>query len=126
MVTSPSFHSVIYHESDVEYPFHDHDIVSNCGGDGPEPPNEWLKYPPADEIEPETDNKKSRSKRQAWNPNWGGRKLPNLEKTTCVLGIEVDHFYYKHYDNREEVMAAVASHVRAISDIYRTTEFTLP
>ena len=143
---SPNFHSIIYHESDVLYPNEIDGHERNCMDHSPTVPEEWLKYPPADEIvaeedeqEKETENEaqekpnsnstKSRQKRQIYRPggSWASsRQRYDLEKTTCVLGIEVDYFYYKHYNNREEVMAAVAGHVRAISDIYRTTPFRLP
>lgn len=145
-MTSPSFHSVIYHENDVDFPWEGQKHATTCGGDRLSAPEEWLQYPPADQLdieEPEheileneedspvadssssDDTPKSRQKRQIWRNNWNTRKV-DFEKTTCVLGIEVDYYYYQYYNDREEVLGNIASHVRAISDIYRTTEFFLP
>jgi len=131
-LTSPNFHSVIYHENNIDYPFPSFNHVSNCIDSkyGPSPPEEWLNYPPEDMNPPENDEEtensqkteKSRNKRSIFN----ARKSADLDRTTCILGIEVDHLFYNHFGNREEVIASVSSHVRAISDIYRLTKFTLP
>lgn len=112
-LVSPVFHSIIYHESDLKYPFDGHKVESNCGhcNEHLKPPSDWLK------VEPNEDKKRVKRSHDRYHFD--------LKKTTCVLRIEIDYPYFKHYGNREEVVASVASHVRAASEIYRTTKFEL-
>ena len=114
-VTSPIFHSVIYHQDDIDFNFNNSQNSSTCGhshNNLRQPPLDWLQTPPHDEIEDAV-----RSKRV--------RRQVDTRRTTCVLRIEVDYMLFKHYGDKEEVLQMIASHVRALSEIYRTSKFEL-
>lgn len=116
------FHSVIYHEDDINYPHK----YGSAGGCADHSVFERMKKYQASAVEVpdkgvthELDDKGSedgpvilRKKRAA-----------GKEKNTCQLYIQTDHFFFKYYGTREAVLAQISSHVKAIDSIYQGTDF---
>ncbi|XP_030574515.1 disintegrin and metalloproteinase domain-containing protein 10 [Archocentrus centrarchus] len=116
------FHSVIYHEDDINYP-HKYGSAGGCADHSVF--ERMKKYQvsaveePAKGVTHELDDKGSedgpvilRKKRAA-----------GKEKNTCQLYIQTDHFFFKYYGTREAVLAQISSHVKAIDSIYQGTDF---
>uniref|UniRef100_A0A674EWT7 Disintegrin and metalloproteinase domain-containing protein 10 n=1 Tax=Salmo trutta TaxID=8032 RepID=A0A674EWT7_SALTR len=109
------YHSVIYHEGDINYP---HKYGSE-GGCADHSVFERMKNYTAltNTIQPQERSHGHgpvilRKKRAA-----------QIEKNTCQLFIQTDHLFFKYYGTREAVIAQISSHVKAIDSIYQGTDF---
>uniref|UniRef100_A0A7N6AV78 Disintegrin and metalloproteinase domain-containing protein 10 n=1 Tax=Anabas testudineus TaxID=64144 RepID=A0A7N6AV78_ANATE len=109
------FHSVIYHEDDIDYP---HKYGSEGGCADHSVFERMKKYQASAVEEPVKVSEHShgpvilRKKRAA-----------GKEKNTCQLFIQTDHLFLKYYGTREAVIAQISSHVKAIDSIYQATDF---
>uniref|UniRef100_A0A8C9ZQ23 Disintegrin and metalloproteinase domain-containing protein 10 n=1 Tax=Sander lucioperca TaxID=283035 RepID=A0A8C9ZQ23_SANLU len=109
------FHSVIYHEDDINYP---HKYGSEGGCADHSVLERMRKYQASVVEEPLKEEESSqgpvilRRKRAAAK-----------EKNTCQLFIQTDHLFFKYYGTREAVIAQISSHVKAIDSIYQATDF---
>uniref|UniRef100_A0A8C7LBY4 Disintegrin and metalloproteinase domain-containing protein 10 n=1 Tax=Oncorhynchus kisutch TaxID=8019 RepID=A0A8C7LBY4_ONCKI len=108
------YHSVIYHEGDINYP---HKYGSE-GGCADHSVFERMKKYQASAMEEPLKRSHGhgpvilRKKRAA-----------QIEKNTCQLFIQTDHLFFKYYGTREAVIAQISSHVKAIDSIYQGTDF---
>uniref|UniRef100_A0A674NF73 Disintegrin and metalloproteinase domain-containing protein 10 n=1 Tax=Takifugu rubripes TaxID=31033 RepID=A0A674NF73_TAKRU len=106
-----SFHSIIYHEDDIDYP-HKYGSEGGC----------------ADHSVFDRMRKYQASAVEHSSPPHGPvilrrKRAAAKEKNTCQLFIQTDHFFYKYYGTREAVVAQISSHVKAINSIYQVTDF---
>ncbi|KAI5608973.1 ADAM metallopeptidase domain 10b precursor, partial [Silurus asotus] len=114
------FHSVIYHEDDIDYPHKygpqggcaDHSVFQRMKKYQMSAVEEPVKVNVGSEKESSDDHVLQRKKRMA-----------QIEKNTCQLFIQTDHLFFKHYKTREAVIAQISSHVKAIDAIYQGTDF---
>uniref|UniRef100_A0AAZ3PCK5 Disintegrin and metalloproteinase domain-containing protein 10 n=1 Tax=Oncorhynchus tshawytscha TaxID=74940 RepID=A0AAZ3PCK5_ONCTS len=95
------YHSVIYHEGDINYP-HKYGSEGGCPSSVVEEAERSHGHGPVI----------LRKKRAA-----------QIEKNTCQLFIQTDHLFFKYYGTREAVIAQISSHVKAIDSIYQGTDF---
>lgn len=115
---SMPFHSVIYHQDDVEFP----DKVGSHAGCANKSvfdqmqryqrPKGWVAEEQARELTKSETEALKRRKRQV-----------SPSKNTCLLYIQTDHMFFRKYGSVEAVTAEIANHVQAISQIYRVTNF---
>ncbi|XP_061414243.1 disintegrin and metalloproteinase domain-containing protein 10-like [Lethenteron reissneri] len=127
--TAP-FHSVIYHEDDIDDP-RDHGGGRGEGGgcaDGAVFQRMAAFQRRAGHVE---DDDGARDQSGGGGGGGGGgagaavrgtRSVPG-DRNTCLLFIQADHFFHKFYGSREAVIAQIASHVKAIDSIYQNTNF---
>lgn len=111
------FHSVIYHEDDIDYP---HKYGSE-GGCADHSVFERMKKYQASAVEKAEKNQDSES-------DYGPvilrtKRAAGQEKNTCQLFIQTDHLFFKYYGTREAVITQISSHVKAIDSIYQATDF---
>uniref|UniRef100_A0A669FBJ6 Disintegrin and metalloproteinase domain-containing protein 10 n=1 Tax=Oreochromis niloticus TaxID=8128 RepID=A0A669FBJ6_ORENI len=111
---SVPFHSVIYHEEDINYP---HKYGSEGGCADHSVFERMKKYQASAEEPARVSESKDipvilRKKRAT-----------GKEKNTCQLYIQTDHFFFKRYGSKEAVLAQISSHVKAIETIYQGTDF---
>uniref|UniRef100_A0A8C3AW96 Disintegrin and metalloproteinase domain-containing protein 10 n=1 Tax=Cyclopterus lumpus TaxID=8103 RepID=A0A8C3AW96_CYCLU len=99
------FHSIIYHEDDINISLIQHSSYQTPFKYGIVSP---LHLPPESSHGPVI----LRRKRAAAK-----------EKNTCQLFIQTDHLFYNYYGTREAVIAQISSHVKAIDSIYQATDF---
>ncbi|XP_055796556.1 disintegrin and metalloproteinase domain-containing protein 10 [Salvelinus fontinalis] len=97
-------HSVIYHEDDMDAPPMGSSRDGFCGAE-----RLWRL---AQSLRPNQEVPVSRSKRTL-----------DQSKTSCLLHLHADHFYYRKFKSVEAVVAQVASYVRAVNDIYDKADF---
>ncbi|XP_060767458.1 disintegrin and metalloproteinase domain-containing protein 10 isoform X2 [Neoarius graeffei] len=118
------YHSVIYHEDDIEYPHKygreggcaDHSVfekMKKYQASAVETPTEEKSRQHAVDKEEQTDEPVILRKRRA----------AQVEKNTCQLFIQTDHLFFKYYRTKEAVIAQISSHVKAIDSIYQATDF---
>uniref|UniRef100_A0A665VEE0 Disintegrin and metalloproteinase domain-containing protein 10 n=1 Tax=Echeneis naucrates TaxID=173247 RepID=A0A665VEE0_ECHNA len=104
---SVPFHSVIYHEDDIDYP-HKYGSEAGC----------------ADHSVFERMRKYQASAEHSHGPvSLRGKRAAGKEKNTCQLFIQTDHLFFRYYGTREAVIAQISSHVKAIDSIYQGTDF---
>uniref|UniRef100_A0A8C9ZMN2 Disintegrin and metalloproteinase domain-containing protein 10 n=1 Tax=Sander lucioperca TaxID=283035 RepID=A0A8C9ZMN2_SANLU len=110
------FHSVIYHEDDINYP---HKYGSEGGCADHSVLERMRKYQASVVEEPLKEEEES-----SQGPVILRRKRAAAkEKNTCQLFIQTDHLFFKYYGTREAVIAQISSHVKAIDSIYQATDF---
>uniref|UniRef100_A0A8C7LEA2 Disintegrin and metalloproteinase domain-containing protein 10 n=1 Tax=Oncorhynchus kisutch TaxID=8019 RepID=A0A8C7LEA2_ONCKI len=108
------YHSVIYHEGDINYP---HKYGSEGGCADHSVFERMKKYQPSSVVE------------EAERSHGHGpvilrkKRAAQIEKNTCQLFIQTDHLFFKYYGTREAVIAQISSHVKAIDSIYQGTDF---
>ncbi|XP_078479103.1 disintegrin and metalloproteinase domain-containing protein 10-like, partial [Lampetra planeri] len=51
------------------------------------------------------------------------RRALGPEQKTCLLFIQTDHLFTQHYGSRDNVIAQIAGHVKALDAIYQNTNF---
>ncbi|XP_026992905.1 disintegrin and metalloproteinase domain-containing protein 10 [Tachysurus fulvidraco] len=118
------YHSVIYHEDDIDYPHKygreggcaDHSVfekMKKFQASAMETPDEEKNRQHATDEEEKTDGPVILRKRRA----------AQAEKNTCQLFIQTDHLFFQFYRTREAVIAQISSHVKAIDSIYQSTDF---
>ncbi|XP_038668837.1 disintegrin and metalloproteinase domain-containing protein 10 [Scyliorhinus canicula] len=117
----PPFHSVIYHEDDIDYP---HKYGSE-GGCADRTVFERMKKYQMTAVEDPTAQKPVHLEHEHnYEPViLRKRRAAPEEKNTCQLFIQTDHLFFKYYGSREAVLAQISSHVKAIDTIYQTTDF---
>uniref|UniRef100_A0A3B3ZRD6 Disintegrin and metalloproteinase domain-containing protein 10 n=1 Tax=Periophthalmus magnuspinnatus TaxID=409849 RepID=A0A3B3ZRD6_9GOBI len=108
--TNVNFHSVIYHEDDIDYP-HKYGSEGGC----------------ADNSVFER-MKKYQNENSVTESDYGPvilrtKRATGQVKNTCQLFIQTDHLFFKYYGSREAVIAQISSHVKAIDSIYQATDF---
>ncbi|XP_054468570.1 disintegrin and metalloproteinase domain-containing protein 10 [Anoplopoma fimbria] len=120
------FHSVIYHEDDINYP---HKYGSE-GGCADHSVLERMRKYQATAVEDPVKNVKSvlKEEEEEEESSHGPvilrrKRAAAKEKNTCQLFIQTDHLFFKYYGTREAVIAQISSHVKAIDSIYQATDF---
>ncbi|XP_056267898.1 disintegrin and metalloproteinase domain-containing protein 10 [Pseudoliparis swirei] len=116
------FHSVIYHEDDINYP---HKYGSEGGCADHSVLERMRRYQATAVEDPVKDvNSVSREEESSHGPVILRRKRAAAkEKNTCQLFIQTDHLFHKFYGTREAVIAQISSHVKALDSIYQATDF---
>ncbi|KAA0723306.1 Disintegrin and metalloproteinase domain-containing protein 10 [Triplophysa tibetana] len=116
------FHSVIYHEDDIDYP-HKYGAEGGCADHSVF--ERMKKYQMSAVEEPNQEQTKhDADEDRAYGPViLRRRRGVQAEKNTCQLFIQTDHFFFKYYGSREAVIAQISSHVKAIDSIYQGTDF---
>uniref|UniRef100_A0A8C5D1B1 Disintegrin and metalloproteinase domain-containing protein 10 n=1 Tax=Gadus morhua TaxID=8049 RepID=A0A8C5D1B1_GADMO len=109
-----AFHSVIYHEDDIQYP---HKYGSEGGCADHSVFERMRRYQESATEQPVQEDLPPgpvilRKKRAV-----------AVEKNTCQLFIQTDHLFTKYYGSTEAVIAQISSHVKAIDSIYQATDF---
>ncbi|XP_035010036.1 disintegrin and metalloproteinase domain-containing protein 10 [Hippoglossus stenolepis] len=115
------FHSVIYHEDDINYP---HKYGSE-GGCADHSVFESMRRYQASAVEEQAQGMNSVLEDEQFHGPLILRKkrATGKEKNTCQLFIQTDHTFFKYYLTREAVIAQISSHVKAIDSIYQATDF---
>uniref|UniRef100_A0A3Q3X175 Disintegrin and metalloproteinase domain-containing protein 10 n=1 Tax=Mola mola TaxID=94237 RepID=A0A3Q3X175_MOLML len=106
------FHSVIYHEDDINYP---HKYGSEGGCADYSVFERMRKYQASGVELPEESSHGPVILRR--------KRAAAKEKNTCQLFIQTDHLFFKYYGTKEAVVAQISSHVKAIDSIYQSTDF---
>ncbi|XP_046696079.1 disintegrin and metalloproteinase domain-containing protein 10 isoform X2 [Silurus meridionalis] len=119
-----SYHSVIYHEDDIDYPHK----YGQEGGCADRSILEKMKKYQASAVETPAEEKNRQhavdeDEREDGPVILRKRRAAQAEKNTCQLFIQTDHLFYKYYHTREAVIAQISSHVKAINTIYQSTDF---
>ncbi|XP_057190752.1 disintegrin and metalloproteinase domain-containing protein 10 isoform X2 [Triplophysa rosa] len=118
---SVPFHSVIYHEDDIDYP-HKYGAEGGCADHSVF--ERMKKYQASAVEEPNQQTKHDADEERVDGPViLRRRRAAQAEKNTCQLFIQTDHLFYKYYSSREAVIAQISSHVKAIDSIYQSTDF---
>ncbi|XP_054626193.1 disintegrin and metalloproteinase domain-containing protein 10 [Dunckerocampus dactyliophorus] len=116
-----TFHSVIYHEDNITFPFN-HDFGGHYANQSVF--ERMRKYQAAAVDEHVKWGMSSLDEEQANGPVILRRKrAAGKEKTVCQLFIQTDHLFHEFYKTREAVIAQISSHVKAIDSIYQATNF---
>ncbi|XP_076011839.1 disintegrin and metalloproteinase domain-containing protein 10 [Genypterus blacodes] len=116
------FHSVIYHEKDIDYPHK----YGSAGGCADHTVFEKMKNYQATAVnEPIKDMNRELKEEVSDGPITLRRKkrAAGRDKNTCQLFIQTDHLFFKRYGTREAVVAQISSHVKAIDSVYKGTDF---
>lgn len=114
------FHSVIYHEDDINYP-HKYGPQGGCADHSV---FERMRKYQMTGVEEGT-LAHSEEHAASMGPELLRKKRTTLaERNTCQLYIQTDHLFFKYYGTREAVIAQISSHVKAIDTIYQTTDFS--
>uniref|UniRef100_A0A8C7V0I9 Disintegrin and metalloproteinase domain-containing protein 10 n=1 Tax=Oncorhynchus mykiss TaxID=8022 RepID=A0A8C7V0I9_ONCMY len=108
------YHSVIYHEGDINYP---HKYGSEGGCADHSVFERMKKYQASAMEEPLKVILEDHTNHLA------KKRAAQIEKNTCQLFIQTDHLFFKYYGTREAVIAQISSHVKAIDSIYQGTDF---
>ncbi|KAM4593630.1 disintegrin and metalloproteinase domain-containing protein 10 [Odontesthes bonariensis] len=116
-----AFHSVIYHEEDIDYP---HKYGSEGGCADHSVFERMRKYQTSAVQEPDKGGHSVLEDDHPDGPVILRRKrAAGKEKNTCQLFIQTDHLFFKYYSTRDAVIAQISSHVKAINSIYQGTDF---
>ncbi|KAM9409775.1 disintegrin and metalloproteinase domain-containing protein 10 isoform 2-T2 [Pholidichthys leucotaenia] len=115
------FHSVIYHEDDVDYP---HKYGSE-GGCADHSVFERMRTYQASAVEEPVNGVRSVTEEESSRGPviFRKKRAAGKDKNTCQLYIQTDHFFFRYYNTREAVIAQISSHVKAINSIYQGTDF---
>uniref|UniRef100_A0A4W4GP84 Disintegrin and metalloproteinase domain-containing protein 10 n=1 Tax=Electrophorus electricus TaxID=8005 RepID=A0A4W4GP84_ELEEL len=108
---SVPYHSVIYHEDDIDYP-HKYGREGGCADHSV---FERMKKYQRSAVEEEEGPYQPVILRK--------RRAAQAEKNTCQLLIQTDHLFLRYYGTKEAVIAQISSHVKAIDSIYQSTDF---
>ncbi|XP_030622036.1 disintegrin and metalloproteinase domain-containing protein 10 [Chanos chanos] len=117
------FHSVIYHEDDIDYP-HKYGAEGGCADRSVF--ERMRRYQATAVEEPVKEEKRlvEEEEERMYGPVvLRKRRAAQVEKNTCQLFIQTDHLFYNFYGSREAVIAQISSHVKAIDTIYQSTDF---
>ncbi|XP_029935884.1 disintegrin and metalloproteinase domain-containing protein 10 [Myripristis murdjan] len=115
------FHSVIYHEDDINYP---HKYGSEGGCADHSVFERMKKYQASAMEEPVKEVNSVLEEEHSHSPViFRKKRAAGAEKNTCQLFIQTDHLFFRYYGTREAVIAQISSHVKAIDSIYQTTDF---
>ncbi|XP_053573502.1 disintegrin and metalloproteinase domain-containing protein 10 isoform X2 [Bombina bombina] len=118
---SVPYHSVIYHEEDIQYP-HKYGAQGGCADHSVF--ERMKKYQMTAQEEP-VEQKHEHDYHEISGPVILRKKrAAQAEKNTCQLYIQTDHLFFRRYgETREAVIAQISSHVKAIDTIYQSTDF---
>ncbi|XP_056134157.1 disintegrin and metalloproteinase domain-containing protein 10 [Lampris incognitus] len=116
------FHSIIYHEDDINYPHKygseggcaDHSVFERMRKYQESAVGESVKRAGGVMEEEEHGHGPVVLRR---------KRAASVEKNTCQLFIQTDHLFFQYYNTREVVIAQISSHVKAINSIYQSTDF---
>ncbi|XP_052457946.1 disintegrin and metalloproteinase domain-containing protein 10 isoform X1 [Carassius gibelio] len=115
------YHSVIYHEDDIDYP-HKYGAEGGCADHSVF--ERMKKYQISAVKKPTQQPNHAIDEEMADGPViLRKRRAAQAEKNTCQLFIQTDHLFYKYYGSRDAVIAQISSHVKAIDSIYQNTDF---
>nr|XP_057945379.1 disintegrin and metalloproteinase domain-containing protein 10 [Doryrhamphus excisus] len=115
-----AFHSIIYHEDDVTFPYED----GFGGGYADESVFERMRKYQATAVDEHFNSELSAQDERTDIPVVLRRKRATAnDKNICTLFIQTDHLFHKFYGTREAVIAQISSHVKAINAIYQSTDF---
>ncbi|XP_040923152.1 disintegrin and metalloproteinase domain-containing protein 10 [Toxotes jaculatrix] len=115
------FHSVIYHEDDINYP-HKYGAEGGCADHSVF--ERMKKYQASVVEEPAKRVNSVFEEESSHGPViLRTKRAAGKEKNTCQLFIQTDHLFFKYYVTREAVIAQISSHVKAIDSIYQVTDF---
>ncbi|XP_068174199.1 disintegrin and metalloproteinase domain-containing protein 10-like [Antennarius striatus] len=115
------FHSIIYHEDDINYP-HKYGAEGGCADHAVF--EKMRKYQESGMEEPAKGVNSVLDEEISHGPViLRSRRAAAKEKNTCQLFIQTDHLFFKYYGSREAVIAQISSHVKAIDTIYQATDF---
>ncbi|XP_068430548.1 disintegrin and metalloproteinase domain-containing protein 10 isoform X2 [Clinocottus analis] len=126
------FHSIIYHEDDINYPHKygseggcaDHSVLERMRNYQATAVEDSVKEQGTKSVLVQDVNSVSRKEESSHGPVILRRKRAAAkEKNTCQLFIQTDHLFFKYYGTREAVIAQISSHVKAIDSIYQATDF---
>uniref|UniRef100_A0A2K5SIS8 Disintegrin and metalloproteinase domain-containing protein 10 n=1 Tax=Cebus imitator TaxID=2715852 RepID=A0A2K5SIS8_CEBIM len=113
------FHSVIYHEDDINYP-HKYGPQGGCADHSVFERMRKYQMTGVEEV-----TQIPQEEHAANGPELLRKKrTTSAERNTCQLYIQTDHLFFKYYGTREAVIAQISSHVKAIDTIYQTTDFS--
>ncbi|XP_047442219.1 disintegrin and metalloproteinase domain-containing protein 10 [Mugil cephalus] len=104
MSNTTDYHSIIYHEDDMVLPYMTSGPDGFCGAEHLNVLTQSLKLNQEAPV--------SRS-----------RRTVDETKTSCLLHLHADHFYYKRFKSVEAVVAQVAVYITAVNDIYDKVDF---
>lgn len=114
-----NFHSIIYHEDDIDYP-HKYGSEGGCADNSV---FERMKKYQASAAEKPLNNENSEAGSSYGPVILRTKRATGQDKNTCQLFIQTDHLFFKRYGSREAVIAQISSHVKAIDTIYQGTDF---
>ncbi|KAM9764704.1 disintegrin and metalloproteinase domain-containing protein 10 [Menidia menidia] len=115
------YHSVIYHEDDIDYP---HKYGSEGGCADHSVFERMRTYQTSAVQEPGKEGNSVLEDDRSDGPVILRKKrAAGKEKNTCQLFIQTDHLFFKYYGSRDSVIAQISSHVKAINSIYQGTDF---
>ncbi|XP_045438123.1 disintegrin and metalloproteinase domain-containing protein 10 isoform X4 [Pipistrellus kuhlii] len=115
------FHSVIYHEDDINYP-HKYGPQGGCADHSVFERMRKYQMTGVEEVVTQTPKEEHAVNN---GPELLRKKRTTVaEKNTCQLYIQTDHLFFKYYGTRDAVIAQISSHVKAIDTIYQTTDFS--
>ncbi|XP_053286713.1 disintegrin and metalloproteinase domain-containing protein 10 isoform X1 [Pleuronectes platessa] len=97
-------HSIIYHEDDMVLPLTTPGSGGICGAD--------RLNVLARSLRPDEEAPARRS-----------RRTLDESKTSCLLHLHADHFYYTKFKSVEAVVAQVASYMQAVNDVFDKVDF---
>ncbi|KAM8895035.1 disintegrin and metalloproteinase domain-containing protein 10 [Spinachia spinachia] len=120
--TNVPFHSVIYHEDDINYP-HKYGAEGGCAD---HTVLERMRKYQDSAVQDTVKNGYSvlsEAKCSEVPVILRRKRAAAKEKNTCQLFIQTDHLFFKYYGTREAVIAQISSHVKAIDSIYQATDF---
>ncbi|XP_068168709.1 disintegrin and metalloproteinase domain-containing protein 10-like [Antennarius striatus] len=115
------FHSVIYHENDINYP-HKYGAEGGCADHAVFKKMRKFQESGMKELAKEVNS--VLDEEISHSPViLRSRRATSKEKNTCQLFIQTDHLFFKYYGSREAVIAQISSHVKAVDSIFRATDF---
>ncbi|KAM8877693.1 disintegrin and metalloproteinase domain-containing protein 10-like [Synchiropus picturatus] len=110
------FHSVIYHEDNIDYP-HKDGVFGGCANHSILERMKRYQNSAVEEVDHAFEEE------NLYGPVILRRKRATENLDTCPLFIQTDHFFYRKFGSREAVLAQISSHVKSINTIYRATNF---
>ncbi|KAG7468023.1 hypothetical protein MATL_G00138470 [Megalops atlanticus] len=116
------YHSVIYHEDDIDYP-HKYGPEGGCADHSVFERMKKYQASAVEEPTKETNQVLEEEERADGPVLLRKRRAAQADKNTCQLFIQTDHLFYRYYGTREAVIAQISSHVKAIDSIYQSTDF---
>uniref|UniRef100_UPI00358EFA1F disintegrin and metalloproteinase domain-containing protein 10 isoform X2 n=1 Tax=Myxine glutinosa TaxID=7769 RepID=UPI00358EFA1F len=112
------FHSVMYHENDIDYP-HKYGPSGGCADNAV---FERMRKIQISAVPEEPTSQQPKSKTSSNETSQRNRRAVDT-KNTCLLFIQTDHLFFKYYQSKEAVIAQIASHVKAVNVIYHNANF---
>ncbi|CAM9325778.1 unnamed protein product, partial [Lampetra planeri] len=105
--------SLIYHEDDLHYP-HPYGSLGGCA-------NHSVFHRMHSRQQQHAATEPTNTSSHHSSPRL--RRALGPEQKTCLLFIQTDHLFTQHYGSRDNVIAQIAGHVKALDAIYQNTNF---